>query len=255
MLCATTALKGYTIEATDGAIGTVSDVLFDDRTWNLRWLVVDTGGWLTGRKVLIHPSAIGLPLHEQETLPVRLTKAQVEASPDILQDQPVSRQMESQTHAYYGWDPLWGSTYFGADSTGMSLSALPEFGGPLLPDAYACALGAEDGDPHLRSAEEVIGYHLQATDGPIGHVENALIDDVDWRIHYLIVDTRNWWPGKRVLMSPFAVQGISWSTREIRVSVTRDQVKASPEWDPLAIIDTLYEKQLHSHYGWPGHGW
>ena len=105
MLGVGSALKGYRIEARDGAIGIVSDFLFDDRTWKVRWLVVDTGNWLTGRLVLVHPSAIGRANYIERVLPVRLTKAQVEASPDVLQDRPVSRQNEFNLNDYYGWDP------------------------------------------------------------------------------------------------------------------------------------------------------
>jgi len=259
MLFVGSALKGYAIEASDGRIGTVSDLLFDDRTWKMRWVVVDTGGWLTGRKVLVHPSAIRHVDHERQELPVSLTKAQVKNSPDILSDEPVSQRMEANLYDYYGCDPLWGGQYLGAGAmTGILMSPsldrrLHEAGDFRLHSDFKRQ--ADEGDTHLRSIAAVKGYHIHATDGEIGHVENFLVDDASWDIRYLIVDTRNWWPGQHVLISPYAVQKISWSEHEVWLDVSRDQVKASPPWDPLAIIDQLYEKRLHSHYSWPGYGW
>ncbi len=255
MLLAVSALKGYAIEASDGGIGTVSDVLFDDQSWKLRWLVVDAGTWLSGRKVLIHPSAIRHADYERQELPVTLTKAQVEGSPGILQDQPVSRQMESQLHDYYQWDPYWGNGIFGAGAIASPLAPSPYFGGAAVREADRAESDTDSGDPHLRSVAAVTGYHIHATDGEIGHVENFMIDDASWGIRYLVVDTRNWWPGKHVLMSPYAVREIDWSERQIRLDVTRSQVKGSPPWDPMDMIDQAHEKRLHSYYGWPGYGW
>jgi len=254
MLLVGSALNGYAIEASDGRIGTVSDLLFDDRTWKMRWLVVDTGGWLTERKILLHPSAVRHVDHERHELPVSLTKAQVEASPDILTDAPVSQRMEANLYDHYGWDPLWSGQYLGAGAMTGILMPLP-YESETLRGAGNLQPHPDDGDMHLRSIAAVKGYHIHATDGEIGHVENFLVDDADWGIRYLIVATRNWWPGQHVLMSPYAVQDISWPEHEVRLDVSRDQVKASPAWDPIAIIDQLYEKRLHSHYSWPGYGW
>ncbi len=255
MLIVGSALKGYAIEASDGRIGAVSDFLFDDRTWKMRWLVVDAGGWLTGRKVLVHPSAIRHVDHERQELPVSLTKAQVKNSPDILSDAPVSQQMEADLYNYYGWDPLWSGQYLGAGAMTGVLMPPPPYRGEMLREAGNFQPRPDEGNMHLRSIAAVRGYHIHATDGEIGHVENFLVDDANWGIRYLIIDTRNWWPGQHVLMSPYAVQKISWSEHEVRLDVSREQVKASPAWDPLAIIDQLYEKRLHSHYSWPGYGW
>jgi sporulation protein YlmC with PRC-barrel domain len=260
MLQVASALKGYAIEATDGRIGTVSDFLFDDKTWKIRWLVVDTGGWLSGRKVLIHPSALGTADHERLELPVSLTMAKVKDSPDIAQDRPVSQQMESSLFTHYGWDPMWGGgSYFGGLSMGYPLGATPYFGREpvhAIPDTDGGAdLAVNDGDPHLRSLSAIRGYQVHATDGDIGHVENFLIDDAAWGVRYLIIDTRNWWPGQHVLISPYAVQEISWSEHHVRLDVSRERVKTSPPWDPARMIDEVAEKRVHTHYDWPGYGW
>jgi PRC-barrel domain len=248
-------LKGFAIEVTDGRIGTVVDFLFDDATWKVRWLVVDCGSWLTGRKVLIHPSAISRADLEHQQFIVSLTKAQVEASPQLAEDQPVSQQMENHLYTYYGWDPLWSGPYLDGMPGAMSwpYMAPPYFGlGLTTGDAHGDGSVLQGADPHLRSVDEVAGYRIHAVDGEVGHVENFMIDDADWSIHYFIVDTRNWWFGKRVLISPFAVKSIDWFDRHVELNVSREQVKSSPSWDPLDAFTQIYAKRLHSHYGWPG---
>ena len=258
MMLVGSALKGYAIEASDGRIGAVSDFLFDDRSWAIRWMVVDTGTWLAGRKTLIHPSAITSPDYALHEIAVRLTRQQVKDSPDILSDAPVSRQMETNLYGHYGWDPLWvGGNYLANYASGMGGAFEPaegRFDAGLL-EAGRAASGASDSDPRLRSLTSVIGYHIQASDGPIGHVESFLVDDESWTIRYLIIDTKNWWPGRHVVMSPYAVRGISWTDRDVTLNVSQAAVEASPVWDPATMIHQAYEEDLHRHYGWPGHGW
>jgi hypothetical protein len=269
MLFVISGLNGFAVAATDGRLGTVKDFLFDDRSWRVRWLVVDTGTWLSGRKVLIHPSAIapleygpvsggGLPMMgfgPDTVLAVRLTRQQIEASPDIGEHEPVSMQMQSHLYDYYGWDPYWGTNYFGMNAMASPMSPPPLFADSMRRADSDTETHPGDGDPHLRSAAEVNGYHIHATDGDIGHVENFLADDASWDIRYLIVATRNWWPGRHVLIAPFAVKDIDWSQRHVQLGVSREQVKSSPPWDPVALIDKISEQRLHSHYGWPGYGW
>ena len=258
MLLPGSALKGYAIEASDGRIGTVSDFLFDDTTWKLRWMVVDTGTWLSGRKVLIHPSAIARVNHDQQQLPVHLTKAQVEDSPDITQDAPVSRQMQDGLYGYYGWDPLWGGGNFFGGYSGLvgPPMALPSYQQDAeLLDRPLPGLLPEEGDPHLRSIAAVTGYHVHATDGRIGHVENFLVDDATWDIRYLIGNTRDGWFDRHIRVSPFAMRKMIWSENKTRTDLTRDRIKASPPWDPATAIDRPYEERLHGYYGWPGYSW
>lgn len=256
MLQVASALKDYAIEASDGRIGTVSDFLFDDRTWKLRWLVVNVGTWWTGHKVLLHPSVIAGIDHGRRELAVTLTKERVKGSPDVREDEPVSQQIEYNLHSYYGWDPMWaGNSYFGGGAMASPLLSPPLYGGFAVGEAAGVGAGANEGDPHLRSIVTVTGCHIHATDGDIGHLENFMVDDVSWAIHYLIIDTKNWWSGKHVLLSPHAVQDISYLDHKVRLSVTRDQVKASPPWDPSTIIEQAYQRRLHAHYAWPGYGW
>jgi len=191
---------------------------------------------------------------EQQRLPVTLTKAQIEKSPELADDQPVSQQMENRLYTYYGWDPLWGGPYLSVTPGAIAwpYMAPPYFGLGLDTDEAHGKRVLRGSDPHVRSVNEIAGYHIHAIDGEIGHIENLMIDDADWSIHYFIVDTRNWWFGKRVLISPLAVKSIEWFDRRVKLDVSREQIKSSPPWDPLVAFTQVYAKRLHQHYGWPG---
>jgi len=263
MLQIVTELKGYSIEASDGTIGSVNDFLFDDSSFKVRWLVVDTGNWLTGRKVLIQPASIRYADHWMRKLTVGLTKSQVENSPDISHDRPVSQQIQTDLYSYYGWDPhtpgsLYGTSGYdgGLYAAEMGTMAAPSpartyFGANVASEAEHDKTVQHDADPHLRSITEVTGYHVHAIDGNIGSVENFLIDSERWIIRYLTIDTSNWWFGQHVLISPHAVKEIDWTDRYVRIDIPRDQVKASPPWNPAALIDEEFENRLYSHYQWP----
>jgi uncharacterized protein YrrD len=263
MLQIVSALKGYSIEAKDGTIGTVNDFLFDDSTFKVRWLVIDTGNWLTGRKVLIHPTAVHYADHWTRKLTVELTKSQVENSPDIANDRPVSLQMQNDLYGHYGWDPQGaGSLYGGAMYDGAQYVAdMGSMDPPMPPRTYFGVNAASEAehvkttlheaDPHLRSITEVTGYDVHAVDGSIGYVENFLIDNESWVVRYLTVDTSKWWFGQHVLISPHAVKEVDWTSRYIRLDIARVQVKASPPWDPATLVDENFENQLYSHYNWP----
>jgi hypothetical protein len=179
----------------------------------------------------------------------------VKASPDILQDRPVSRQTETNLYEYYRYDPLWGASYFAGGGMAPSLLPTPGYGETMIHEPAINDLLLSDGDPHLRSIAAIKGYHIDAKDGEIGHLENVLLDDSGWYIGYLIVDTKNWWFGQHVLVSPFAVREINWSEQEVRLNIARAVVKASPAWDPAAVVARSYQEELHAHYGWPGYGW
>jgi hypothetical protein len=256
MLFAVSGLEGCPIAASDGRIGAVKDFLFDDQSWKIRWMVADTGDWLPGRKVLIHPTAIApLEIPPKPRLPmmspgdslevsVNLTKQQIEASPEAREGDPVTKDMEALLYNYYGFDAGWGATNSGESAIVAEAAARRE----------ADIETGPDGDPHLRRAGSVKGYHVHASDGELGHVENLLADDANWDIRYLVIATRSWWPGKIVQLAPYAVTGVDWLDRQVKLNVTRDQVKSAPAWDPLAMADEVSEQQLHRHFGWPGYG-
>lgn len=236
------AFKGFPVEATDGRIGSVSDFLFDETTWKLRWLVVDTGNWLTDRKLLLHPSAIDKADIQERALLVKLTRDQVEKSPIFESDEPFSRQAEQRLKSYYSVDPLWSGAY--------------RFGNGFAPPLTGAEGGSEDSasapaDTHLRSLAEVTGYTIEASDGGIGHVDSFLIDDQSWDVRYLVADTANWWFGRHVLLSPSAVTMINWGLHSLTLNLTRYKIKGSPPWAATGLLDRAYEALLHAYYDWP----
>jgi hypothetical protein len=237
MLRSVKDLRGYTIRALDGDIGEVNDFYFDDRGWIMRYLVVDTANWLSDRQVLITPEALGQPDWESQIFPVDLNQKQVSESPPVEADQPVSRSLERELHHYFGWRPYW------------SVAATP-VGVQTMKEAESDT-EHQWTDPHLRSAQEVIGYHIQALDGEIGHIDDLIADDDDWHIRYLVIDTRIWLFGKQVLVSPAWADTISWVERKIRMDIPRETIKNSPDYNPSAPVNRAYEVQLYDYYGRP----
>jgi uncharacterized protein YrrD len=244
MLSKINTLKGYKLHSLDGELGKVKEFYFDDHHWTIRYLVADTGNWLTGRQVLISPYALVGVDKEEQFITVDLTKKQIEGSPSLNTDVPVSRQYEDAYYGYYGWP----SYYAGSDMWGPY---------PFIPrkreEWGTSNQGGKAWDSHLRSTHDVNGHHIQAADGEIGHVEDFIFDDDTWAIRYLVVDTRNWWPGKKVLISPKWIESISWNESKVFVNLTREAVKQSPEYIEDSPLTRDYETRLHQHFNRQGY--
>ncbi|MCC6346377.1 MAG: PRC-barrel domain-containing protein [Nitrospirales bacterium] len=242
-------LSGYTITATDGDIGKVHDFLFDDESWGVQYIVVDTGRWLPGKLVLIAPQAVSLPDDPAKTLPVRLTMDQVRNSPGLERDMPVSRRYQKELNAYYGWPLYW--------TFGGFYNAVPPLQPTELPSGIPEEGGegpeAEEADPHLRSLREVSGYIVQANDGESGHAGDFIADLEGWTIRYMEVDTRKWLPGKTKLFPVQWVADISWSEGRVYVDSTTDIIKGSPSYDSSVPLDRAYEEALFRYYGQQGY--
>ncbi len=233
-------LKEYKLDSLDGEMGKVDDFYFDDQHWTIRYLVADTGNWLNGRQVLISPHALVAAIKEENHIAVDLARKQIEDSPSLASDKPVSRQFEKDYYGHYGWTPYWG----GPQAWGY-------YPTPAMQVVQAEATSNEpekEWDSHLRSMREVTGYWIQAADGEIGHVEDFIIDDETWTIRYLIVDTRNWWPGKMVLVSPRWIDKVSWDDSKVFIDLPREAIKNSPEFSEESLITRDYETELHRHY-------
>jgi uncharacterized protein YrrD len=240
------SLVDFTMGATDGEIGKVKEFYFDDETWTIRYLIVKTGGWLSGRKVLISPAALQQPDWENKVFPVNLTKDQIENSPDIDTEKTVSRQQEIELYSHYAWpyyrDP--GIGFYGMGMMGMMDSRIP-----FEESISAHHSAKQQADPHLRGTEEVKGYHIHATDRNIGEVEDFIVDDSTWSVRFLIIDTGNWFPGKKVLISPKWIRSVQWADSAIYVDISAEEVKNSPEYDPSRPVHDAYEDDLYNHYG------
>jgi uncharacterized protein YrrD len=238
-------LKGVTIEAMDGDIGSVQDLYFDDHTWTVRYVVVDTGTWLPGRQVLVSPFAFqsvpGAP-----RLRTSLTKERVQNSPSIDADRPVNRQREIEFSQYYGYPYYWAGPNRWGD---LAYPAMPPPSKVDQEVLESLAREQEGGDPHLRSARDVMGYYIHATDGDLGHVEDFLVDAETWAIRYIIVDTRNWLPGRHVLVSPEWIQQVSWEDSKVYVELSKRHIEAAPEFDPSIPLAREHEERLYDHLG------
>jgi len=244
MLIKAKGLKGCSLRSLDGDIGSASEFLFDDRFWAVRYLVANTAGWLSGRKVLISPYSLDGVNTAEEKVFVLLNKKQIEDSPSINTDEPVSRQFEGVYNGYYGYPDYWGGSYMWGgypyivrDRTRWGVSAKKEM----------------EWDRHLRSTHEVTGYHLHALDGEVGHVDDFIIDDETWAIRCLVVATKNWWPGKKVLISPKWIESVSWDAGEVVIGLTREAIKAAPEFTDESLLTRDYETGLHGNYNREGY--
>ena len=249
MLWDASVIRGYAIAGSDGHLGTVSDLLFDDAGWKMRWLVVDTGRWLPGREVLLPTSALGHPDPVRREFSVKLTRLQIRQSPDVEKDFPISRQAESDLYDYYGWDPYWTNGYFGDGAIAAPFVPPLFHNGSVLRDPGTVEPSKKVGDPHLRSVDVLVGYHVHATDGEIGHIEDFLLDDAVWRFRYIKIDTKNWWPGRRVLISPRSIRNMDWTQRLVELDVSRQKVRESPPYDPCVTVDGAYEEAFLTYYG------
>ena len=235
-------LSEYTIAAYDTDIGKVYDFYFDDQQWTIRYIVVGTGVILAGRKVLISPLALRHPAWSPLHIHVNLTWERVKDSPSIDVHKPVSRQHEAEHHKYYGLPHYWeGAGIWGSWPNPKALAEAPQ-------TKKKPAKKSARSEPHLRSTREVIGYHIKASDGEVGHVDDFLFDDETWEIRYVIVDTKNWWPAKKVLLSPKWITRVSWPDRVIHVKMSCEMIRKSPDWNPEQEVSRKYELRLHKHY-------
>jgi hypothetical protein len=226
-------IKGDTLVALDGVVGSVKDVYFDDERWGVRYLVVSTGNWLPGRNVLISPASI-VPQPRADEIHVDLTREQIEDAPGIDEDPPISRSLETAHARYYSYPYYWtGPHLWGAaalpfapvpDATAMFRHA--QLRGYADDPAAALERARES---HVHSSKEVAGYRIQAADGGIGHVEDFMVDYASWAITDVLIDTKNWLPGKKVLVPPSVICGIDWANREVSVRLTRAELERAPE--------------------------
>ena len=228
-------LMGFSLNACDGEIGKLEEVYFDDNRWIVRYFIVRTGNWLLGRKVLIMPAVINGIDEEAKTLNVDLTREQIKNCPTVNTKLPVSRHYEEEYYRYYGWEPYWSD----GPMSGPALYAPPPV--EVVPK--------DPEHPHLRSSDEVESYSIQTHDGDIGHVVDFILEEPGWVIRYLEVDTRNWLPGKHVLLAPTWIGEVDWAKQDVKAKLNREAIQTAPPYDPARIISQEYQVALFEHYG------
>jgi hypothetical protein len=252
-------LEGFAIRATDGVVGQLRDCYFDDEAWVIRYFIVETNSRPSSRRVLISPFSLEPPIWTEKVLPARITLAQVENSPDVDTDKPVSRQHEMGYSEYYGYPNYWGGG--GLWGAGIYPDILQAGLAPNIANSRVRRSNGKPGgspaverptDTHLRSANNVMRYYVHASDGDIGHVQGLLVEDKTWAIRYFIVNTSNWWLGHAVLVSPEWIDDVYWAESKVVVSMSRQAVKDSPTYNPKEF-NRGQEAALHAHYGYQGY--
>lgn len=236
---------GYTICGSDGKVGEIDDIYFDDQSWGIRYIVADTGTWLSVKKVLLSPHSVSNIIKEKKEVHFDLTKDKIKNSPSADTDKPVSRQHESELAAYYGWPTYWMGNGMQPSPAYIPIAPVPPT------NIYSEIKKSEEepkGNPNLRSATEVIGYNISASDDSIGHVVNFIFDQDKWLIRYLVAATKNFLPGKKVLIALPWIKNISWEESSVNVDLKKEQIKNSPVYDPDVQIDKDYEEKLYKHY-------
>ena len=255
-------LRGYAIGATDGEIGKVKDFYVDDRTWKVRYLIVETGNWLFGRKVLLSPVALQDPDWDDQVFPVNLTKDQVKHSPDIDTERPVSREQEEDLYRHYSW-PMDPGAGIGFMTTGM-------VGGVIAPGVPFDERIAEEvryhekdtmsdrgpepehahddaADPDLLSFKDVKGYSIHAMDDVVGEVTDFLVDSA-WKIPFLVIKADDWYTGGRLCISTNKITRIDWDKSIVYISQSRDSLTNLPPFDSDQLVNEDYEQRLYEMY-------
>jgi len=237
-------LLGYTIQAIDGEKGRVKNFLFDDETWIIRYVEADLGSFFSKKRVLIPQKHLAKPQWEEKHFPVELTIKRIENAPDIGQHLPVSRKYEQELFDYYGLIPYWPvnmATYTGKESM--------YYPGHIISPPKK-VIEKDDIDSNLRSFKEIRGYFIKATDDSFGHIEDLIIDDSDWQILYVIVDTKNLVPWSKQVMLPIElIDEIRFLDKEAKINLPKEAIKNAPEYTPANSINAEYEKVLKDFYG------
>lgn len=246
-------LEGYRILATDGEFGKVDDFYFDDSSWVVRYVVVKTGKWLRGRRVLLHPDLLGRADWESRNLPANLTIQEVTNRPGAETDAPVSEQREERLVAQNGW-PAYGSAAGTLNDENIAMGIEMVARARMAEETDGAA--SQDrpplqGDPHLRSVREVTGYGVESTDGPAGHVGDFVVDDRGWVLRYMVVDLRRLLSGKKVLMPIDWLGGLDGSESRVHVGHSRERIRGSPAFDPAAPVNWEPETRIYDYYGRP----
>ena len=235
-------LTGYSLEGNDGTKGKVKDFLFNEETWTIRYMDSDITGVDHRKRVLIPRFFLGSPDWQEKQISVALNKKEIESCPDLEEKSPVSRAYERELNKHYHIADYWPSMYTAPAGAGV-------FYPPRPIRVPTREVSEEKLDTSLRSCREVMGYFIKAGKDRFGQVEDLIMDDEDWQIVYLVIDTSRWKPwSKSVVISVDWLDTISFEHREVAVDMEMEQIKEAPEYDPSHPIAMDYEKALHEYY-------
>ena len=226
MLLTIADLKEYELETTDGATGRISDLYVEDGFWFIRYLVVSSGFWLNQQELLLLPDSVTEIVPETRRLHLKLTEQQLRDSPPRDRHLPISRQYEEQLADHYGWARYW-----------LPATLLGSGHAPTLPANMTAGEkpldSAEDGEPALRSLNELLSYELRASQGEILPLANMVVSTKNWQLRYLLVPEEGM--GDRPVSLDF-VTHCSWEERAIQLSLTPAQLQRQEPYLPGPII-------------------
>jgi sporulation protein YlmC with PRC-barrel domain len=236
-------LFGYTVRATDGNLGKIIDLYLDAQSWTIRYLAVETGPWLLGRRALVRPTKAEEPQDDERVVPILISREEVEKSPEIELAKTVPQEEMAQLDEYWGWPHRLAESRL--------VQRLP------VDEAHVAreqdAIDRQKPRSHLWSAREIRGYRIRARDGEFGRVEDFYLTTDEWMIRYLMIDTQAWGEGRHVLIAPPWLEEFDWRERTLAVGLTQEQIEASPFFDPSEPITREYELALCEHYGRDGY--
>lgn len=196
MIITATQVWGCRLHTSDGKQARVRDLLFDDRTWRIEYIVVKLPH-LLAEDVLLRPSQTSGTAWASRALETPLSMDEVRAAPALLSNPPVAKQGELATVQMVAWEAYW---------TGL-FDRMPKFG-----------------DPHLRNMGAITGHRVLGIDSKVGWIDNFVIDDEDWSVRYLVVRLGPRRNGRRVVVEPEVVGTISWPTRSVSLKLPRDAI-------------------------------
>jgi hypothetical protein len=222
-------LEGFRVLGEGETLGKVMDAYFDDHVWAVRDLVV-AGSGRHARLWWLSPHSILRIDQRRRTIETTITAAQWRTTAPDEPDTAIPRATWTGLLKYYGFPYSWR----GLDRA--VAPRVPSSSGPEL---------------HLRSERRFRHYLVHALDGELGHVEDLLVDEHSWAVRYLVVDTRRWRPGGRVLLAPEWVLYVSWLEQSVHTSLEQKTVRTAPPYDRRTRIDRAYEARLRQHYGRP----
>ncbi len=218
-------LFGYHVRATDEEIGKVEDFFVDDRSWTVRYMLMRTGGIFSGASAVIPAACLGQPNTASRSMPVKFSKAELEglAEADV---KPVGDEMRALCKALYG------------KSDDRRDRGFIRVGCTTNQDAAASS---------LRSVRELASYQIETRDGPCGLCTDLLADLHEWKVPYLVVNTKEFRPHGHVLAPTTWVQEISWRDMEIEVATSREKLQHAQRFDAASheIKPGIGQKPLH----------
>ncbi|MCB0420109.1 MAG: PRC-barrel domain-containing protein [Bdellovibrionales bacterium] len=226
-------LIGYKVVTANGPIGKCKDILFKDRDWNVQYIDIETGNWLPGRRVLLSPNCIGIPHWSSHLIPTILSPQQIEDSPKLEENAPVSRQWENHYFSYYGW------SHYAIGGQDWGYSTFPQ---SFIKPNNRYKKPTINYDGSLRSLNEVLGYSLTSTTGSFGSISDLYIELSSWHIKYLYCDTIKWLPSKKVLLSTSWINSVSWAGKSVNVNLRQGEITSLPHYNGDISLSSAHEE-------------